>query len=175
MPPQVGYMLQKDLLFPWRTALANVTLGLEIKGAARDDARQRAHVLLDQLGLHGFAAHYPATLSGGMRQRVALARTLVNDPQVLLLDEPFAALDFQTKLVIEGDTARLVRSQHRSVLLITHDIEEAVSLSDRVIVLSHRPTRIRSVYDVELGRRPHRHDGRPRQQELHRLCPQHLA
>jgi NitT/TauT family transport system ATP-binding protein len=151
MPPRVGYMLQKDLLFPWRTALANVTLGLQIKGVARDDARQRAHVLLDQLGLHGFATHYPATLSGGMRQRVALARTLVNDPQVLLLDEPFAALDFQTKLVIEGDTARLVRSQHRSVLLITHDIEEAVSLSDRVIVLSHRPTRIRSVYDVELG------------------------
>jgi len=151
MPPKVGYMLQKDLLFPWRTALANVTLGIEIKGAARDDARQRAHVLLDQLGLHGFASHYPATLSGGMRQRVALARTLVNDPQVLLLDEPFAALDFQTKLVIESDTARLVRSQHRSVLLITHDIEEAVSLSDRVIVLSHRPTRIRSVYNVELG------------------------
>ena len=151
MPPKVGYMLQKDLLFPWRTALANVTLGMEIKGAARDDARQRAHVLLDQLGLHGFVSHYPATLSGGMRQRVALARTLVNDPQVLLLDEPFAALDFQTKLVIESDTARLVRSQHRSVLLITHDIEEAVSLSDRVIVLSHRPARIRSVYDVELG------------------------
>jgi NitT/TauT family transport system ATP-binding protein len=151
MPPQVGYMLQKDLLFPWRTALANVMLGLEIKGAARDDAKQRAHALLDQLGLHGFASHYPATLSGGMRQRVALARTLVNDPQVLLLDEPFAALDFQTKLVIEGDTARLVRSQHRSVLLITHDIEEAVSLSDRVIVLSHRPTRIRSTYDVDLG------------------------
>jgi NitT/TauT family transport system ATP-binding protein len=151
MPPQVGYMLQKDLLFPWRTALANVMLGLEIKGAARDDAKQRAHVLLDQLGLHGFASHYPATLSGGMRQRVALARTLVNDPQVLLLDEPFAALDFQAKLVIEGDTARLVRSQHRSVLLITHDIEEAVSLSDRVIVLSHRPTRIRSTYDVDLG------------------------
>jgi NitT/TauT family transport system ATP-binding protein len=151
MPPEVGYMLQKDLLFPWRTALANVMLGLEIKGAARDEARQRAHVLLDQLGLHGFATHYPATLSGGMRQRVALARTLVNDPQVLLLDEPFAALDFQTKIVIEGDTARLVRSQHRSVLLITHDIEEAVSLSDRVIVLSHRPTRIRSVYDIDLG------------------------
>jgi NitT/TauT family transport system ATP-binding protein len=151
MPPQVGYMLQKDLLFPWRTALANVMLGLEIKGVAGTEAAHRAHVLLDQLGLHGFAGHYPATLSGGMRQRVALARTLVNDPQVLLLDEPFAALDFQTKLVIESDTARLVRSQHRSVLLITHDIEEAVSLSDRVIVLSHRPTRIRSVYDVDLG------------------------
>ena len=95
--------------------------------AARGEARQRAHVLLDQFGLHGFRDYYPATLSGGMRQRVALARTLVNDPEVLLLDEPFAALDFQTKLVIESDMARLVRSQHRSVLLITHDIEEAVS------------------------------------------------
>lgn len=150
MPGGVGYMLQKDLLFPWRTALANVTLGLEIKGVPAGECRQRAHTLLDQLGLHGFALHYPATLSGGMRQRVALARTLVNDPQVLLLDEPFAALDFQTKLLIEGDTARLVRGQHRSVLLITHDIEEAVSLSDRVIVLGRRPTRVRSVYEVEL-------------------------
>lgn len=150
MPDGVGYMLQKDLLFPWRTALANVMLGLELKGVARSEAQERAHVLLDQLGLHGFARHYPSTLSGGMRQRVALARTLVNGPKVLLLDEPFAALDFQTKLVIEGDTARLVRQQHRSVLLITHDIEEAVSLSDRVIVLSHRPTRLRSSYEIEL-------------------------
>jgi NitT/TauT family transport system ATP-binding protein len=85
-----------------------------------------------------------------MRQRAALARTLVNEPEVLLLDEPFASLDFQTKLVIEGDTARLVREQRRSALLITHDIEEAVSMSDRVIVLSHRPTRVRSVYEIEL-------------------------
>ena len=98
MPPKVGYMLQKDLLFPWRTALANVTLGWRSRVLRASEARQRAHVLLDQLGLHGFATHYPATLSGGMRQRVALARTLVNDPEVLLLDEPFAALDFQTKL-----------------------------------------------------------------------------
>ena len=151
MPPRVGYMLQKDLLFPWRTAIANVMLGLEIAGTVpRREARERAQALLDQLGLHGFTTHYPATLSGGMRQRVALARTLVNDPEVLLLDEPFAALDFQTKLVIEGDTARLVRDQHRAALLITHDVEEAVSLSDRVIVLTRRPCRIRSVYDIEL-------------------------
>jgi NitT/TauT family transport system ATP-binding protein len=150
MPARVGYMLQKDLLFPWRTTISNVMLGLELGGVARAEARHRAHVLLDQLGLHGFESHYPSTLSGGMRQRAALARTLVNEPEVLLLDEPFASLDFQTKLVIEGDTARLVREQRRSVLLITHDIEEAVSMSDRVIVLSHRPTRIRSVYDIEL-------------------------
>jgi NitT/TauT family transport system ATP-binding protein len=151
MPPRVGYMLQKDLLFPWRTAIANVTLGLEIAGTVpRREARERAQALFDQLGLHGFATHYPATLSGGMRQRVALARTLVVDPEVLLLDEPFAALDFQTKLLIEGDTARLVRDQHRAALLITHDVEEAVSLSDRVIVLTRRPCRIKSVYDIEL-------------------------
>jgi NitT/TauT family transport system ATP-binding protein len=150
MPDRVGYMLQKDLLFPWRTAVANVMLGLELKGVSKSEARERAHALLSQLGLEGFETHYPSTLSGGMRQRVALARTLVNEPEVLLLDEPFASLDFQTKLVIEGDTARLVRQQHRSVLLITHDIEEAVSLSDRVVVLSHRPTRIRSTYDIEL-------------------------
>lgn len=96
MPAKVGYMLQKDLLLPWRTALNNVMLGVEISGDKEGDGRSRARALLDQLGLHGFADDYPATLSGGMRQRVALARTLINQPDVLLLDEPFAALDFQT-------------------------------------------------------------------------------
>src|SRR6202163_2071511 len=141
-PQNVGYMLQKDLLLPWRTALGNVMLGLEVRGVAASEAHARSHAMLDQLGLHGFADHYPSTLSGGMRQRVALARTLVHEPDVLLLDEPFAALDFQSKLLIEGDTAALVRQSKRSLLLITHDIEEAVSLADRVIVLSERPTRI---------------------------------
>lgn len=150
-PQNVGYMLQKDLLLPWRSALRNVMLGLEIRGVSLSDAEERSHVMLDQLGLHGFDEHYPSTLSGGMRQRVALARTLVNEPQVLLLDEPFAALDFQTKLLIESDTARLVRQSRRSVLLITHDIEEAVSLADRVIVLSKRPTRVKAEYRIALG------------------------
>ena len=150
MPARVGYMLQKDLLFPWRTALMNATLGMEIKGISSREARERARSLLDQLGLDGFEGAYPATLSGGMRQRVALARTFVNEPDVLLLDEPFASLDFQTKLLIENDTARLVREQHRSMLCITHDIEEAVSLSDRVIVLSKRPARIKAVYEIEI-------------------------
>ncbi|BDA85181.1 ABC transporter ATP-binding protein [Aureimonas sp. SA4125] len=150
MPARAGYMLQKDLLLPWRTALANVTLGLEIRGKVGMAERDKARVLLDQLGLHGFADSYPGTFSGGMRQRVALARTFVNDPDVLLLDEPFAALDFQTKLLIEGDTVRLVRNQERAMLCITHDIEEAVSISDRVIVLSQRPTRVKTVYDIIL-------------------------
>src|SRR3984885_7051576 len=150
-PQNVGYMLQKDLLLPWRTALGNVMLGLEIRGVAAGEARDSSRAMLDQLGLHGFADHYPSTLSGGMRQRVALARTLVNEPSVLLLGEPFASLDFQNKLLIENDTAKLVREGGRSLLLITHDIEEAVSLADRVIVLSKRPTRVKAVYDVELG------------------------
>jgi NitT/TauT family transport system ATP-binding protein len=150
-PQNVGYMLQKDLLLPWRTALGNVMLGLEIRGVAASEAQDRCHAMLDQLGLHGFADHYPSTLSGGMRQRVALARTLVNEPAVLLLDEPFASLDFQNKLLIESDTAKLVRKGGRSLLLITHDIEEAVSLADRVIVLSKRPTQVKAVYDIALG------------------------
>jgi NitT/TauT family transport system ATP-binding protein len=150
-PQNVGYMLQKDLLLPWRTALGNTMLGLEIRGVAAAEADDRSRAMLDQLGLYGFADHYPSTLSGGMRQRVALARTLVNEPDVLLLDEPFASLDFQSKLLIENDTVGLVRQGGRSLLLITHDIEEAVSLADRVIVLSKRPTKVKAVYDIELG------------------------
>jgi NitT/TauT family transport system ATP-binding protein len=150
MPERVGYMLQKDLLLPWRTAVGNVKLGLELKGLSRAQCRMRAHDMLHKVGLTAFHEYYPAALSGGMRQRVALARTLVTDPEVLLLDEPFAALDFQTKLLLEGDMARLVRGEGRSLLMITHDVEEAVSLSDRVVVLSHRPANIRAVHEIVL-------------------------
>jgi NitT/TauT family transport system ATP-binding protein len=153
-PVDVGYMLQKDLLLPWRSAVQNVKLGMELRGTPARQADERARALLDQLGLHGFADHYPATLSGGMRQRVALARTLVNNPDVLLLDEPFAALDFQTKLLIESDTVKLVRNGGKSVLLITHDIEEAVSIADRVLVLSRRPTRVKASYAIRLDAPP---------------------
>jgi len=150
VPPRVGYMLQKDLLLPWRTAVQNVTLGLEVKRVGGRERLATAHRLLDRLGLAGFADYYPSALSGGMRQRVALARTLASDPEVLLLDEPFSALDFQTKILIERDTARLVRGESRSLLLITHDVEEAVSLSDRVIVLSHRPCTVVSQHRIDL-------------------------
>jgi NitT/TauT family transport system ATP-binding protein len=151
MPDRVGYMLQKDLLLPWRTVLRNVTLGLELKPGTRSERDERAHSILEKVGLAPFHAYYPSRLSGGMRQRVALARTLVTDPEVLLLDEPFAALDFQTKLVLESDMAKLVRGEGRSLLMITHDVEEAVSLSDRVIVLSHRPSRVKATHRIELG------------------------
>ncbi len=150
VPPRVGYMLQKDLLLPWRTAIENVALGLQIKGVGRRARMEQARALLEQLGLGAFADYYPSALSGGMRQRAALARTLAPDPEVLMLDEPFSALDFQTKMLIERDTARLVRGEHRALLLITHDVEEAVGLSDRVIVLSHRPCVVLNEHRIEL-------------------------
>jgi NitT/TauT family transport system ATP-binding protein len=149
-PRRLGYMLQRDLLLPWRTAIQNVMLGLQVKGTPKPERRDRAFALLEQLGLGKFADHYPSTLSGGMRQRVALARTMAPDPEVLLLDEPFSALDFQTKLLIERDTSRLVRGQGRSMLLITHDVEEAVGLSDRIIVLSQRPCTVVAEHRVTL-------------------------
>jgi NitT/TauT family transport system ATP-binding protein len=151
VPKGIGYMLQKDMLMSWRTALANVTLGLELSGMPRAQREKKAHAMLGKVGLAPYHDYYPSALSGGMRQRVALARTLVTDPEVLLLDEPFAALDFQTKVVLESDMAKLVRSEGRSVLLITHDVEEAVSLSDRVIVLTHRPSRIREIHEIRLA------------------------
>jgi NitT/TauT family transport system ATP-binding protein len=150
VPSRVGYMLQKDLLFPWRTAAANVALGLQVQGMDRPSRQERTRDLLARLGLAQFENFYPSTLSGGMRQRVALARTLAPDPEVLLFDEPFSALDFQTKILIERDTARLVRSDGRSLLLITHDVEEAVSMSDRVLVLSHRPCEIVAEHWIDL-------------------------
>jgi NitT/TauT family transport system ATP-binding protein len=150
VPKGIGYMLQKDMLMSWRTALANVTLGLELTGMPRAEREKKAHAMLYKVGLGPFHDYYPTALSGGMRQRVALARTLVTGPDVILLDEPFAALDFQTKVVLESDMAKLVRSDGRSVLLITHDVEEAVSLSDRVIVLTHRPSRIKAIHDIRL-------------------------
>jgi NitT/TauT family transport system ATP-binding protein len=154
MPPRVGYMLQKDLLFPWRTALANVTLGLEIAGVGRADAQDRAHALLDQLGLNGFATHYPATLSGGMRQRVALARTLVNDPEVLLLDEPFAALDEITRRALADDIHRLWASTRPAVVFVTHNVEEAVYMASRVVVMTPGPgrTALEAAVDAPLPR-----------------------
>ncbi len=150
VPANAGYMLQKDLLFPWRTAIENVSLGLQVKGMGRRERLERARGLLSQLGLEAFAQYYPSALSGGMRQRVALARTLAPAPDVLLLDEPFSALDFQTKILIERDTARLIRAEGRSLLLITHDVEEAVSLSDRVLVLSHRPCTVVAEHTINL-------------------------
>jgi NitT/TauT family transport system ATP-binding protein len=150
---RVGYMMQKDLLFPWLTVLGNVLLGLEMKGVERPRARATAREYLATFGLGGFENAYPRTLSGGMRQRVALIRTLVLDPDILLLDEPFSALDYQTRLYLEGVLMEAVETFHKTVILVTHDIDEAVALSKRVVVLSHRPARVKAVHTIELAQR----------------------
>ena len=148
---RVGYMMQKDLLFPWRTVLGNVLLGLETRGVDRDEAEDKAREYLKGFGLAGFEHAYPKTLSGGMRQRVALIRTLIMDPDILLLDEPFSALDYQTRLYLEGVLKDAVETYNKTVILVTHDIDEAVALSKRVIVLSGRPARVKIVHDIDIS------------------------
>ncbi|CAN5680924.1 ABC transporter ATP-binding protein [soil metagenome] len=150
---KVAFMLQKDLLMPWRTIRANVELGMEIDGVATAERHRIANEQLARCHLAGFESHYPYQLSGGMRQRAALARTLATDPQVLLLDEPFSALDAQTKMILQQDLAQTVFEQKKTALLITHDLVEAVALSDRLLVMSARPGTIIEEIDVGL---PHR-------------------
>jgi NitT/TauT family transport system ATP-binding protein len=150
---KVGYMMQKDLLLPWRTVLQNVLLGPELKRIPVAEARDMAMEYLNTYGLAGFEHAYPRTLSGGMRQRVALIRTLINDPDIILLDEPFSALDYQTRLYLEGVLMEAVETFHKTVVLVTHDIDEAVALSKRVVVLGGRPSTVKKVYDVDIGAR----------------------
>lgn len=147
---RVGYMMQKDLLFPWRTVLGNVLLGLETRGVDKHEAEGKARDYLKQFGLAGFENAYPKTLSGGMRQRVALIRTLIMDPDILLLDEPFSALDYQTRLYLEGVLKDAVQTYNKTVILVTHDIDEAVALSKRVVVLSGRPARVKVVHEIDI-------------------------
>ena len=144
----IGYMLQKDHLFEWRTVESNVLLGLEIQHKA--DAKNRARVdrLLKAYGLSPFKHSRPSQLSGGMRQRAALIRTLALDPALLLLDEPFSALDYQTRLSVSDDIWQIIRREKKTALLVTHDISEAVSMADQVIVLTRRPARIRRVIPI---------------------------
>jgi NitT/TauT family transport system ATP-binding protein len=146
----VGYMLQKDLLLPWRSVLDNVLLGLEVQGVPRAQAEARARGLINAYGLAGFEAAKPGTLSGGMRQRVAFMRTLAPDPEVVLLDEPFSALDFQTKLLLQREVQSIIRERGKSAILVTHDIGEAIVMADRVLVLSRRPGRIKAEHRIEL-------------------------
>lgn len=138
----IGYMLQHDELFEWRTIYHNVLLGLEVQHMLSAKTRARAHELLDIYGLKNFENSRPSELSGGMRQRVALIRTLVLEPDILLLDEPFSALDYQTRLNVGDDIGQIIRQEGKSALLVTHDLSEAVSLADRVIILSGRPASI---------------------------------
>ena len=146
----VAFMLQKDLLMPWRTISENVELGLELRGVKPDHRRQISDRLLAQCHLQGFGPSYPHQLSGGMRQRAALARTLAVDPAVLLMDEPFSALDAQTKMILQQDLARTVAEAGKTVLFITHDLSEAVALSDRILVMSERPGTIVEEITVDI-------------------------
>ncbi len=141
---KVGYMLQQDYLFEWRTILENTVLGAEIQGADMGKARERATLLLTRYGLGQFLHYLPRQLSGGMRQRVALARTLCTEPDIVLLDEPFAALDSQTRLALADEITVILRREGKTAILVTHDIGEAVSMAERVIVLSRRPGRVKS-------------------------------
>jgi NitT/TauT family transport system ATP-binding protein len=158
----VAFMLQKDLLLPWRTVADNVMFGVELQRLALHVRRERAQALLAGFNLAEFAGHYPHQLSGGMRQRVALARTLAVDPSVLLLDEPFSAVDAQTRMVLQRDLATTLKRAGKTALLITHDLLEAVTLSDRVLVMSRRPGRIIDEIAINL---PHREDPIARRQD----------
>lgn len=144
----VGFMPQRDQLFEWRTIWSNVTLGLEIRKENTPPRRAFARELLERYELGEFAGCLPSQLSGGMRQRCALIRTLAANPEILLLDEPFSALDYQTRLAVSNDIFRIIRQEHKTALLVTHDISEAISMSDRVIVLSHRPAVVSGVHTL---------------------------
>ena len=146
-----GYMLQKDELFPWRTIEKNIYLPLEIKKQNTPENRKHAIALAEKYGLKDFIKSYPSQLSGGMRQRVALIRTLAAEPEILLLDEPFSALDYQTRLEVCDDVQGIIKSEKKTALLVTHDISEAIALSDKVVVLSARPATVVAEHSIDFG------------------------
>lgn len=147
----IGYMLQRDQLFPWRTVWKNLTLGLEIQKKKTPENLAYIEDLLGKYGLKEFKDYYPSQLSGGMRQRVALIRTLALNPKILLLDEPFSALDYQTRLKVCDDVYGIIRKEGKTALLVTHDISEALSLSDRIAVLTARPATVLRIHETNLG------------------------
>lgn len=154
MAMNIGYMLQKDHLFEWRTIYSNVTLGLEIQNRLNDQSKKHVNQMLKMYGLSEFAAARPSQLSGGMRQRAALIRTLAMEPELLLLDEPFSALDYQTRLEVCDDIYSILKKENKTAILVTHDLSEAISVGDRVVVLSNRPAQIKNIitlsFDPEL-------------------------
>ncbi|WMM25748.1 ABC transporter ATP-binding protein [Tissierella sp. MB52-C2] len=146
----IGYMFQKDQLLEWRNILNNVVLGLEIQGKLNSEVYNTAKEMLHNYGLGDFIYSYPRQLSGGMRQRVALIRTLLLEPELLLLDEPFSALDYQTRLAIADEIGTILKKEQKTGLLVTHDIAEAISLSDRIVILSNRPSTIKEIVEIKL-------------------------
>lgn len=145
----LGYMLQKDSLFPWRTILDNCLLGLEITKSLTEENKNYVINLLKTYGLGDFMNKYPSSLSGGMKQRAALIRTLAIKPDILLLDEAFSALDYQTRLALSDDIYKIIKKEGKTAILVTHDLAEAISLSDRIIVLTKRPSQIKKIYEIK--------------------------
>ena len=150
--PDIGYVFQRDTLLPWRTVLENVCLGPELRGVPRAERVHRAAALIKKVGLSSFEHHYPHELSGGMRKRCELIRTLINRPSILLMDEPFGALDAQTRYLLQEDLLRMWREEQNTIVFVTHDIGEAIALSDRVLVMSRRPGRILEDVRIRLPR-----------------------
>ena len=149
---QIGYVTQKDNLFPWRTLVKNVEIALEIRGLDKSARRRQAEELIERVGLHGFEDHYPHELSGGMRQRANIIRTLIYDPELILMDEPFGPLDAQTRIVLQDELLKLWSATRKTIIFITHDLIEAITLADRVVLMSSRPGRIKSIEQVDIGR-----------------------
>ncbi len=148
-----GYMLQKDSLFEWRTILDNCLLGLEINNNLNEENKKYVLNLLSKYGLRDFINSYPENLSGGMRQRAALIRTLANKPNILLLYEPFSALDYQTRLSVGDDVYKIIKNENKSAIMVTHDLAEAISMADKIIVLSKRPSNIKNIYNIDFNNR----------------------
>jgi len=152
IPDGVGYMFQNDAVLPWKNVLDNVAIGLRYRKVGRDEARRRARQWIDRVGLTGFEDRYPHQLSGGMRKRVAMAQTLITEPSLLLLDEPFGALDVQTRELMQDELLRLWSGTGAAVVFVTHDLTEAISLADRVVVMTAGPATIRDVVTIDLPR-----------------------
>lgn len=148
--PKIGYMLQEDSLFPWRTVLDNACLGLEIRKEKTEKNKNKVIKLLKKYGLGEFINNYPDSLSGGLKQRVALIRTLAINPDILLLDEPFSALDYQTRLSLSDDLKRIIKNENKTAIMVTHDIGEAISMSDKIVIISNRPGIVKKIIKVEL-------------------------
>ena len=147
---KIGYMLQEDSLFNFRNILNNCLIGLEINKNLNEETKKYVEKLLKDYGLYEFKDKYPDNLSGGMRQRVALIRTLATNPDILLLDEPFSALDYQTRLAVSDDVWKIIKKEGKTTIMITHDVAEAISMADRVVVLSNRPSRVKKIYNIEM-------------------------
>lgn len=155
--PSIGYMLQRDCLLEWRSILSNAMFGLEIKGKTSNSDKEYVEKLLKKYSLYEFKDKYPSELSGGMRQRAALIRTLAIKPKILLLDEAFSALDYQTRIMVTNDIYSILRKEHITAIIVTHDISEAISMSDRVLVLSERPGTVKNIHNIDFeidGRNP---------------------